>query len=432
MSELIKEDIELRTGVYILVRGPAYIKLLNGRIDIFGAVMEKSRSLTVVSGRQIPIRPVEDSMLELRVGSGDSIQFINEDPIPRSWDEAIKILMNAKRFVSVVLGDVDVGKSSFILYLANRLVSEGYRIGIIDCDIGQSDIGPPGTIGLSILDKPIYSYSDAELFNAYFIGDKTPTGHLLPMVIGSRRMLEEAFETGVDGVLINTTGFIYGGVARALKMYKIEALKPTHIFGLQYRHELEPLIRFLGIRDLVYLVEVPKYISRKGLSTRRIFRKLKMGEYFKYVRVLSLNLNEVKIENTVLSAVTRLKYIDDLVYSLISKRVEGVYIDRDSIYMCFKDNLDKSQLMKLINRFREEFKEVKVISLSKIRGLYLGLYSDSKFVGIGVLENIDIHRGKIIAKASVDPSMKIDRIVFGYLILDDDFNEVSRVAPGYI
>ena len=432
VSELIKEDVELKTGTYLLVRGPAYIKLKCGKADIFGAVMERGHSLTVVSGRQVPVRPVEDSLLELRVGSRDSIQFINEDPVPRSWDEAVNMLMSTKRFISVVLGDVDVGKSSFILYLANRLVSERYKIGIIDCDIGQSDIGPPGTIGLSILDNPIYSYSDAELFNAYFIGDKTPTGHLLPIVLGSRKMLEEAFDAGVDGVLVNTTGFIYGGVARALKLYKIEVLKPTHIFGLQYRHELEPLIRFLGIRDIVCFVDVSKYISRKGLGARKIFRRLKMGEYFRDIKILTFDLNKVRVENTILPAMIKVKYIDDLVYNLISKKVDGVYLDRDSIYILFKDALDKSRLIKLISKFKEEFKEVKIISLNKVRGLYLGLYNDSKFAGVGVLENIDIRKRKITIKASINPGMKVNRILFGYLILDDNYNEVSRLSPGYI
>lgn len=45
----------------------------------------------------------------------------------------------------MILGGSDTGKTSLVEYIANLLVSK-FKVGIVDCDMGQSHIGPPTTI----------------------------------------------------------------------------------------------------------------------------------------------------------------------------------------------------------------------------------------------------------------------------------------------
>ena len=423
--------ISLNKGEYILIKGPAYIKVLDGTIEIFGAKLHEGKSTYVVIGRQIPISTLYNSVIEIRLGSEGSYKMINKDPIPNSWKKAARELLNMKGFKALVIGDIDVGKSSFTLYIANILSSNNLRIGIIDSDIGQSDIGPPGTIGLGILDKPVYSYSEIKLCDAYFIGDKTPSGHLLPMVLGTMNMVNKAFKYGVDGVIINTTGLVYGGIGRVLKKYKIEAIEPSHIYVIMRENELKNLIRYLGIENRVRYIETPSNILKKKRSYRREFRKIKMDNFFNPPKNYTYRLDDLKIENTILGAVSRDEYTLKNVYNLIGLRPVASYIDRDDIYLIFNDILSKTDYLKIYNKLKDKFNNIRIISLNKLKGLLIGLYDDNGFIGVGRLFKIDLNK-RIIKFTSRESDKIVKRIIFGYLILDDDFNEIGSMKPGYI
>jgi len=413
------------------VRGPSLIKVLNGSIEIFGCKLFPDEDVTVISGRQVPLLVSKYSSIEFKLGSNADYEVISENPIPKDWMKLYEVLSRSRVFKAIILGDIDVGKSSLILYLANMLIRDGYRIGVIDADIGQSDIGPPGTIGLSIIDECIPSFDKAELYDAYFIGDKTPTGHLLPVVIGTLKMVEKALSHKVDGILINTTGYIHGGVARALKKYKIEAVNPSHIIGLSLGRELIPLINYLGIREKMILLEAPKYIARKEHKDRRVFRHLKMGAYFYNCKEHILDLREIRLENTVIGSGVKSDQFIGFFNDVIGIKPEAIYTDKNDIYLIFKRRIDKSTYMKLFNKLRRDFNNVKIVSIESIKGLYLGLYKEREFKGVGRLEDIDFKENKIIFTASRDIE-NIDRIVFGYLLLDEKFNEKGSIKPGFL
>jgi len=225
------KTLELTAGSHMLVKGLARIRPLRGVVEVFGAPVKAGANVVVPRGRQVPLTAAEDSQIEVYGGEGADVREIDYDPIPEDWRRAAEEASGSK--VVMVLGDVDVGKSGFTLYLANMLIRKGLRAAIVDPDIGQSDVGPPCTIGMALLDEPRPTYWDLPLTDAYFVGDKTPTGHLLPMVVGTKRLVDKAVSMGAAAVIINTTGMVYGGVAYALKRYKVEAIRPDVIVAIQ-------------------------------------------------------------------------------------------------------------------------------------------------------------------------------------------------------
>ncbi len=151
--------------------------------------------------------------------------------IDPSWQDAVTRAAAAR--VILIIGETDSGKSSFTTFLANSLVERKFKVGVVDVDLGQSDIGPPTTVGLGLLAQPIDRLGEAEVAGLYFVGSTSPQGHVLPTVIGTKKMVEKALALGVDRVLVDTSGLIQGELGRTLKQYKIDLVDPDLLLCLQ-------------------------------------------------------------------------------------------------------------------------------------------------------------------------------------------------------
>ena len=227
------ETISLSKCEGILVDGPARVVVSTGVVDVFGKVCEDGEEFIVTYGKTYPVQAISNSNLKLILGSSSGYLMVRDRLISKEWEGLVNLLMYEENRVAMVFGDTDTGKSSLVLYAANRLCSEGYKTAVIDADVGQSDVRPPGVIGLCVVGSPTPSLIDIPLLAVYFVGDKTPSGHFLAMVLGTKRIVDEAFNAGVEAVLIDMTGMVVGGPARALKEKKIEVVSPDVIAALQ-------------------------------------------------------------------------------------------------------------------------------------------------------------------------------------------------------
>jgi polynucleotide 5'-kinase involved in rRNA processing len=145
---------------------------------------------------------------------------------------------------AVALGGMDSGKTTFCKMVAAVAVRVGRTVAYVDTDVGQTTVGPPTTIGLKYIrdDADLSSEGLARPDQIYFVGDTSPQGHLLPLVVGSSKLAEEARRAGAEIVLVDTTGLIGGTLGQILKFHKLEALRPDWVIGFQRGEELEPII----------------------------------------------------------------------------------------------------------------------------------------------------------------------------------------------
>ncbi|GAI15744.1 unnamed protein product, partial [marine sediment metagenome] len=82
--------------------------------------------------------------------ANDVNELIEEYFMPGDWLEvANKILKD--RGAVLVLGATDTGKSICTLLFANFWAKHGRKVGIVDVDMGQSDLGPPTTMGMVLI-----------------------------------------------------------------------------------------------------------------------------------------------------------------------------------------------------------------------------------------------------------------------------------------
>ncbi|MEM2511032.1 MAG: Clp1/GlmU family protein [Candidatus Methanomethylicia archaeon] len=425
------QDVEVKRGSSLIVKGPARFSVLDGLVEVFGAPVSSGESFIAIADRYYPVEVIDNSIIEVSGGENSLCETVSVPLIPQDWKNAVDKILRFKNPVIIVLGDVDSGKSGFTLYLANRFCLSGIRVAIVDSDIGQSDIGPPTTIGLSVIDKPSTSYAGLPLTDAYFVGDNTPVGHLLPMVVGTMRMVDRGFKYGANAVIVNTTGMVYGGVAQALKYFKIEALNPNFIVALQRNSEIEHLLKpFEGVIEILRL-KTPQHIPRKSRSERTDYREFKLGQYFIGARTVTLKLSNIILLNTSIGYGNENTEIRNIIEKIISIKPLSVKTYGKTIVMLIKSFLRPDMHEKLYSYLKEKYDELKIVSLQKIRGLVLGLYDlSNRFLSLGILE--DISSEDIKVKSPVKSPLEVKYVRFGSIIVNEHGDEIARIKPGLI
>lgn len=157
--------------------------------------------------------------------------------------EAVVERVVATSKLVVLVGGLDAGKSRLSRAIAAAGIAAGRTIAYVDADLAQKSVGPPTCVGLRIprseedLEPDRLRVPEA----IYFVGAISPQGQLLPLVVGTARMLAHAREAGADLVIVDTNGLVSGVYGQLLKYHKIEMLQADTVVGLQRGEELDPL-----------------------------------------------------------------------------------------------------------------------------------------------------------------------------------------------
>jgi polynucleotide 5'-hydroxyl-kinase GRC3/NOL9 len=186
--------------------------------------------------------------------------------------------------MAVCLGGMDSGKTTFCTMVAAVAVRVGRTVAYLDTDVGQTTVGPPTAIGLKYInqDADLAPENLARPDAIYFVGDTSPEGHLLPLVVGASKLAEDARRSGADVILVDTCGLIGGTLGQTLKFHKLEALRPDWVIGFQRGEELEPIlgavrrtmaveVECLPIPDSVRITTVDERISNRREKLRAAF-----------------------------------------------------------------------------------------------------------------------------------------------------------------
>lgn len=222
------------------------------------------------------------------------------DPSPSGWEQAIVAIADRPGIV-VVLGASDSGKTTWTTCAIQQLSRAGVLpLAVVDADIGQSTVGPPATVALSLLrEVPREKLSlDALPYDALsFIGSVSPVGHLLQTLSSTARLAERATRSGAKTVLVDTTGLVTPGIGFQLKLRKIELLDPTHLVALQRAAELEPLLSVFGGREglCIHRLAVSRSARCRTPAERALYRARRFAAYFAQARSVALAATQVLI-----------------------------------------------------------------------------------------------------------------------------------------
>jgi polynucleotide 5'-hydroxyl-kinase GRC3/NOL9 len=184
--------------------------------------------------------------------------------------------------VVMLIGGLDSGKTTLGRAISAAALEAGRRVAYLDADLGQKSVGPPGAVTLRMLEGPAdltapgFTTPDA----MYFVGATSPQGQLLPLVVGTGRLLGRALDQGAELVVVDTSGLVSGVYGQLLKYHKIELVQPDVVIGMQRGEELEPLLgivqRFFGIEVVVLPVHPetrPTSVDERARNREAAFRR---------------------------------------------------------------------------------------------------------------------------------------------------------------
>ncbi len=214
-----------------------------------------------------------------------------EEPIeiPTSWHA-----LEARPLpgLVMVIGATDVGKSTLVGHLAKRWAEAGHAVARLDGDPGQARLGPPTTMTLELRNS-----GKARRLRV-FVGDVTPAGHMLPLVLGATRLVQAAQEAEAETILYDTTGLIdprQGGAH--LKWSKVDLLRPSALITLEKDRELEFILTPLRQRGWPEIIplKAAKAARRRSIEERRRGREAAFRSTFEGATRLVLNLGSLAV-----------------------------------------------------------------------------------------------------------------------------------------
>jgi polynucleotide 5'-hydroxyl-kinase GRC3/NOL9 len=211
------------------------------------------------------------------------------------WEGSIETVVEKIRppETILVLGASDTGKTTFAVELAMRL-AKSEPVAFVDADIGQSRIGPPATIGWSVVDSAKKDLSQFDTRGIFFVGAVSPVGHLLQYTAALVKCVRQA---AARIILIDTPGFVGEPAARSLWWTVQDILRPTKILLLQRDDEMKDFISGArGFDSEVTFITTPPQVPLKSMSQRQAHRQQKFGQYLHNSSFYQLSLNRVAFQ----------------------------------------------------------------------------------------------------------------------------------------
>jgi polynucleotide 5'-hydroxyl-kinase GRC3/NOL9 len=188
--------------------------------------------------------------------------------IPDAWHDLAEALSD-ERGAAVVIGGVDTGKTVLAWWLANRL-AERASVAVVDADLGQSEIGPPATVG--------WRPHDADPDRFVFVGSITPEQRPLKTAAATHIACVHASKAA-DWLVLDTSGWVSGSGAVSLKRATMDLLRPSDVILIEPEpHALETIARAAPPGTRCHRLR-PAERASKTDAARRDFRRERFAEY---------------------------------------------------------------------------------------------------------------------------------------------------------
>ncbi|MHA1914023.1 MAG: Clp1/GlmU family protein [Promethearchaeota archaeon] len=393
----------IEKGYTLIVRGPARITLLEGKLDVFGKEILPEKTTTdsstsnigtqgiiiVPSAQSYPLYANINSKLEIYTSNEENLKLIEKNSISPSWvqikDELMKELKKEKVApLKVMVLGISSGKTALIKYLANNFLKEGLKGGYLDSDLGQQLIYIPTTINLGTIKDSIVSSEEIISEDTVFIGATFPKGDYKFIIsLLCKKMVDEYISNNkdIDFVLIDTDGWIKTEAGILYKNYFIETVDPDILIAFHDDsvEELKDIEKTSSKqrkdRKLLLISDVNDYFYEKDKDERRFLRQSQFSKKFEEFRKISIPLDDIKFIKTdfnkekdeIIEMEIHVNDLQNLPYHFVIIGLLTEDSELVEIGLLFTINLEKKYILLYSNLTYKQQLRIKKILLGSLR-----------------------------------------------------------------
>ena len=424
-------NLVLEAGKVVRVTGPARIEVRKGRILLVGAIYDKGSKIIIHKLRSYAFKSLEDSEVAVFLGSGASLEEPNEgEEVIDSWikisDDILKDSASLGKLLIIVIGPVESGKTTLSAFIANTLIRNNIKVGIIDADVGQEDIAIPTTVALAIPKDKFIWQRDLEPTEIRFVGCIAPQYCQESILFAVKDLVDSAYARGLGAVVVNTDGWLNTHAALLHKLTLIRWLRPTHVIVLD-NDVYDYLIKSLPSNIRVINAPKPVKVRERNREERRGLRSEAYRKYFSKAKERSLDINNIKVIYSNLINGTALSS-EDLA------KILGISVDIIKDKVAFASKYLNSVNVVLSTPDRELIellkckKDLCITDSNDVKGLLVGILNkDMKDVAVGIVKDIDFGKGTLKILTPWDG--EISALIVGRVKLSlDTFEDNTRVG----
>lgn len=310
----LEPDSELRFEV----EGNAnvFVELKSGMAEIFGTEIVRNKKYLFTAGTKMAVFTWHGCTLEL-TGKTEVVYTAKDTPmvIYVNTHAALEQLRQkaddagTRGPITMIVGPMDIGKSTACRLLLNYAVRLGRRPVFVDLDVGQGQISIPGTLGALLVERPadVEEGFSQQAPLVFHFGHKSPGDNItlyntlvtrLAEVVGLR--MESNRKANTSGTIINTCGWIkglgYQAITHAAQTFEVDV-----ILVMDQERLYNDLVR--DMPPFVKVVLLPKSggVVERSQTCRAKGRDSRVREYFYglrsslYPRSFDVRFSDVKI-----------------------------------------------------------------------------------------------------------------------------------------
>jgi len=419
----------LEKGRSVLVTGPASVTLVRGGVAALGHRLLIGRKVVIRKNKAIPFEAEENSSLEIVFSCDASIEEIEGSTIPESWKTTVEAILKLPKPCAVlVLGDVDSGKNTFCLFLVNRTLAYGLKPAVIDADIGQSEVGPSTTVGLTLISEPTLDFFSLKAEAVSFVGLTSPSGATGRIIDGLLFLKRYVSETSAQLTVVNTDGWVKEETAKQYKTTLIRALNPEAVVAIESAGELEPLLAVVSGKSLVFRVASPEVVKRRDRESRKELREQSYRKFLEGATTRSLPMSWVRFELTTFGSGTpptpnRLRELEEA----LGCRTLYCEENQKELFVVVRE-AEAADMGRVANLEKAFGKALRIVGEEDLKDLLVGLLDDRRgFLGLGVVNKID-YKNRVL-KITTPYREKVDIVQFGQVKVDKLGREIGYITP---
>ena len=205
-----------------------------------------------------------------------------------------------------VLGGTDTGKTSLAKWLAKQTPDRPRRY--LDCDPGQSVLGPPSTVGLATVLGVTDGHGAGDGGNGEvrfgapllsFVGSTSPARHLLQTLSAIGRLAREVEPSEL--LVCDSSGFVSGRLGSELQYNLLSLLRPQVIVALGADDALRATLRpFEAAPDIeVHYFDRDPDCGTKSRGVRADYREERLRQHFVDPREYVLGMDRVSLHGMI-------------------------------------------------------------------------------------------------------------------------------------